>query len=486
MQGQVRAPEINQPGLDWLNVDAPLSLADVAGKLVILDFWTFCCINCMHILPTLARLEEAFPEELAVIGVHSPKFAAEKDLDNIRHAIARYDIRHPIAHDPGMVLWQQFAVRAWPTLVVIAPDGSVMGQIPGEPDPDKLHDFVADLLNQARDQGHLQPSPMNLSLEVGSPGRFAFPAKMCPIPGTDNWALADSGHHQIAILDGDGQEVRRIGSGTKGFDDGDGASATFNSPQGVTSDGQSIFVADTYNHALRRIDLADDSVTTLAGNGRRGPVLERPLPAPDAVLASPWDVLVDGDQLYFANAGTHQLGVYGLADGRVSLLAGNGHENIVDGPAQRAQLAQPSGLALSEDGETLYFADSETSALRALSLGDRQVSTLIGTGLFDFGHINGPADQARLQHALGIAVDGDNLIIADSYNGILRQFDGMKNAVSDLDDGSFTCLDDICIPGAEPAGVSMMPDGRILMVDTNNHRIVAYRPEDKTYATWAS
>lgn len=487
MSAPIRAPEIDLPGIAWFNTERPLSLRELRGKLVVLDFWTFCCINCMHILPILARLEEQFPEELAVVGIHSPKFEAERDSTNLRHAIARYGIKHPIAHDPAFQIWQQYAVRAWPTLVFIAPDGTLLGHAPGEPDPDKLVEMVEQIIAQASQAGDLQRSPLSLTTEPPATGRLSFPAKMKRLTGTAHWALADSGHHQIVIFDEDGEEIRRIGSGRMGFQDGSIEEATFNSPQGLSCAEQTIYVADTNNHAVRRVDLSAGTVETLAGTGRRGTMLGDSAPARQTALASPWDLVVEDDALYIANAGTHQLGVLDLRGGDVAALAGTGQENIVDGPASEAQLAQPSGLALDLTGRILYFADSETSSVRRLTLDEpRSVETIVGTGLFDFGDANGPFADAQLQHPLGLDLMDDALIVADSYNGKIRLLDLNAGTAGDFDDGSYTCTDQLCLPGAEPSGVTVAEDGRIFMVDTNNHRILVHDPASHTYRTWAS
>jgi thiol-disulfide isomerase/thioredoxin len=493
MNATVRAPEIDRPGLVWLNTAAPLSLDSLRGRLVILDFWTFCCINCIHVLPALRRVEERFPEEVVVIGVHSPKFAAEKDPENVARAVARYGVVHPVIHDPEFRLWRDYAVRAWPSLVFIDPAGREAGRHSGEADGDLLVQAVGNALAQYRENGLLSPAALMLQPVASDAGRLAFPGKIKPMPvanGTKAWVLADAGHHQIVVLDDTGAETARYGSGAPGFADGPAGEARFNGPQGLVAghgaDGRAaIFVADTGSHALRRIDLASGRVTTLAGNGRRGPVLGSADPAASSSLASPWDLELKGAELYFANAGTHQLGVLDLAANSVAALAGDGGESLADGAALAARLAQPSGLALDPDGDRLFFADSETSSVRALHLDDRRVETLVGTGLFDFGHANGPFASARLQHALGLCWWDGHLAVADSYNAAVRVLDLVARETRDLDDG-FDCHDPVCLPLGEPAGIWADGADRLLVADTNNHRILEYLPAERRYRTWAS
>ncbi len=491
MYGLVRAPEIDRAGLTWFNVNEPLTLSALSGRLVILDFWTFCCINCLHVVPTLRRLEEAFPDELVVIGVHSPKFSAEREPANLGHAIARCDVRHPVIHDPEMVLWDEYCVRAWPTLVLIGPDGRILGDITGEPDAQRLISGVGAMLHAWREQGLLSsPSPLPLALAEAAGGSLRYPGKIKPLRARDGsklWALADSGHHQIVVFDDHGSEVRRFGSGEPGFIDSDAETAAFCNPQGLICHCGAIYVADTGNHAIRRIDLCQGETVTLAGTGERGRALHSaPAAACETALASVWDLELAGDKVFFANAGTHQLGELNLEAMTVRSLAGTSGEDIVDGPAMDAQLAQPSGLALGFNRQTLYFADSETSAIRSLSLcASPHVETLVGSGLFDFGHANGCFGEARLQHPLGLVWCNGQIVVADSFNGRLRVLDLDRSEVRDLDEGGFDSEDDATLPAGEPAGVTADGPERLLVADTNNHRIVEIRPEQRTLRTWA-
>jgi hypothetical protein len=452
----------------------------------------------MHVLPSLRRVEEAFSDEVVVIGVHSPKFTAEQDPHNLAQAIARYGIRHPVAHDPDFVLWREYAVKAWPTLVFIGPGGRIIGQNAGEPDPDLLLDAVREVVERYRTDGVLTTAPLALTPVPQPTGRYRFPGKIKPLTARHGklWALADSGHNQVVVLDDAGRELSRYGSGVAGFADGDRETAQFNGPQGLVCEADRegnlvIYVADTGNHAIRRVDRASGAVTTLAGIGRRGGALGAAVPGRDAALASVWDLERKEDQIFFANAGTHQIGALDLVAGTVRVIAGSGGEDIVDGPATDAALAQPSGLAFNATQDRLFFADSETSSIRAVAFAGSitRVTTLVGTGLFDYGHKNGFFESARLQHPLGLtwtaAGGAGTLIVADSYNNMLRLLDLEHRQVRDFDTG-FECLDALCLPLAEPAGVWADDTTRLLVSDTNNHRILEYRINQASYSTWAA
>lgn len=486
MVGLTRAPEIGRTGLRWLNVDAPLSLPQLGGKLVVLDFSSYCCINCLHTFPTLRHVEERFPDELVVIGVHSPKFDAERDIDNLAHALARHDIRHPVIHDPDLVLWSEYCVRAWPTLVLIGPDGHILGQLAGEPDRRRLCGGIGCMLQAWRDDGLLNADRLALAPIDDAGGKLRFPGKIRAVPGLDGappmWAVADTGHHQVALFDDAGREVRRFGCGSAGFMDCGAEGSAFDGPQGlVAGPNGMLYVADTGNHAVRRIDLATGDVLTLAGTGRRGTALPTaPKPTHETDLASPWDLEIHGNRLFFANAGTHQLGEIDLAALTTRALAGSGAEDIADGPALHAQLAQPTGLALDDAGAMLYFVDSETSAVRRLSLsGMPLVTTLSGRGLFDFGHINGDFPLARFQHPMDLAWWNGDVVVADSYNGAIRVMDLSESRVRDLDLAA-----DSAAPTGEPTGIVAAGPDRLLVSDTNRHRVVEIIPSTRSARVW--
>lgn len=490
MFGLKPAPEINRPGFRWFNTERPLSLADLRGRLVVLDFWTACCVNCRHTLPTLRRIEDMFPDTVAVIGVNSPKYPAECDAESLRHAIARHNILHPVIHDPALELWRAYGVTAWPTLVFIDPQGRILGDLPGEPAGDRLVAGLGEMLRAWR--GMLPPPvgplPRRIPPAVGASLRFPSAIKLLPGRGkSKRWACADAGHHQIVLFDDAGQELQRIGCGLSGFVDLDAATSAFSQPQGLAAGPGCLFVADTGNHAIRRIDLETGKVSTIAGSGVRGGILRAPMAASEALLASVWDVEWSAGRLYFANAGTHQIGVIDVATGLLRPLAGSGQEDLVDGAGDQARLAQPTSLALAPCGSKLFFTDSEASAVRLLHLGPQpQVETLVGGGLFEFGYSDGPFSEARLQHCCGIALAGRHVIVADSYNSSLRCLDIGSRVVHELREDRWHWSNGVTLKGGELLGVAADGESRLLAADTNHHRIVEIELDRGRARTWAA
>ncbi|WP_232661951.1 NHL domain-containing thioredoxin family protein [Pseudonocardia sp. TRM90224] len=432
---RVRAPELK--GRRWLNTGGrELSLAELRGKIVLLDFWTFCCVNCLHVLDELRELEERFADVLVVVGVHSPKFVHEADPAAVEAAVERYAVHHPVLDDPELTTWDAYAARAWPTLVVIDPRGYVVAQMSGEGHAHGLSVLVEELLAEHGDTVRRGDGPYVAPPEPTTSLRF--PGKVVALPG-GTFLVSDTAHHQLVELEADlATERRRIGTGERGLVDG--AAARFAEPQGllVLPAGRAdydVVVADSVNHALRGVRLADGHVTTLAGTGTQ--LRERVEPGGTAAeLSTPWDVAWWGGRVVVAMAGSHQLWTFDPATGAVAVLAGTTNEGLRDGPVADAFFAQPSGLATSGDGanEVLWIADSETSALRSLEAAPAvgaAVTTAVGTGLFDFGFVDGT--DALLQHPLGVAALPDGSVaIADTYNGAVRRYDPQRRTVSTL------------------------------------------------------
>jgi thiol-disulfide isomerase/thioredoxin/DNA-binding beta-propeller fold protein YncE len=456
----------------WLNVAQPISLADLKGKIVLLDFWTYCCINCMHVIPDLKQLEAKYPKELVVIGIHSAKFQNEKETENIGNAIRRYGIGHPVANDSALEIWHAYDIHAWPTLVLIDPEGFIVGKVSGEGNYDMLDRSIAKLAEEFRAKGKLSEQPIAKLQQAAAPNAkspLLFPGKVLADTASKRLFIADSNHHRIVVTDLGGKVRAVIGSGKQGLQDGDFKTAEFNGPQGMALKGHLLYVADTLNHALRQIDLTAKTVTTLAGSGKQARGRSEGGVGREIDLNSPWDVIAVENRLFIAMAGSHQIWSYDLSSGRAQPFAGNGRENIQDGSAQEASLAQPSGLAT--DGQNLYVADAEVSALRSVSMESGGVQTLIGKGLFDFGDQDGPFAEARLQHPLAVTWDGAKLLVADTYNHRIKVIDlGKKTIVGVFGTGKPGKEDGRNASFNEPGGLSVA-GGKLYVADTNNHVI---------------
>ena len=421
--GRVRAPELRGAG-GWLNTDHPLALRDLRGRVVVLDFWTFCCINCLRVIEELRPLEERFGERLVVIGVHSPKFPHESDHAAVGRAVARHRITHPVLDDPELETWQQYGVRAWPTLVVIDPDGYVVAMASGEGNGPALAGVIEQLLDGRSD---LAVGPAFTPVALGSETTLAFPGKVAS-DGGSRLAVADTGDDRVLVCDLDGAILQEFGG--------------FQQPQGVRFDSGRLLVCNTVAGELVAISLTDGARSVLASG-----------------LRSPWDALVLADgRIAVAEAGLHRI-VAVEPGGAVDTLAGSRAEGLRDGPALGAHLAQPSGLTALAGG-AIAFADSEVSALRVLR--DGRVETLVGTGLFEWGTANGDRDTARLQHPLGVAaMPGGSIGVADTFNSLLRVWENGALRTVLLSE-----------PLDEPGGLDGLPDGRLVVADTNHHRVV--------------
>jgi DNA-binding beta-propeller fold protein YncE len=469
-RARVRAPEI-QGGRGWLNTDKPLSLAALKGKVVLLDFWTYGCINCIHIIPDLKKLEAKYANQLVVIGIHSAKFQNEKETENIRRIILRYEIEHPVYNDSEYAVWQSYGVRAWPTQVLIDPAGYVVGAASGEGNYEVIDQSVAKLVDEFRKRGELNEEPLKLVLERAKVGDLplAFPGKILADAATDRLFIADSNHNRIVVTKLDGTLVDTIGTGEASAADGEFAKASFYRPQGLALAGDSLYVADTENHLIRRINLKTRTVETIAGTGKQTREYFQTGPARQVALSSPWDLQLVGQTLYIAMAGPHQIWKLDLDKNTVSTFAGSGREARLDGSLQEAGFAQPSGMAVI--GQTLYVADSESNIIRAIDLSSGQVKTLVGGDLFEFGDVDGTGDDVRLQHPLGLLAYGDKVLIADTYNHKIKELDPKRQHVRGLfGSGKPGQADGVSPSFYEPGGLTLA-NGKLYVADTNNHAI---------------
>lgn len=427
----------------------------------------------------MRRLREQYPNELVIISVHSAKFPAEKITANIRAAVMRHGISHPVVNDHDFAIWQHYAVRAWPTVVLVDPQGKVVGQQSGEIEATALAQVIEKMIADFEQTGLLNRTPVvGLASESAQepPRLLDFPSKLIAAVG-DRLFVADTGHHRIleVQLSEDGRSgtvTRSFGTGEPGLKDGPSHEAQFHDPHGLALVENTLYVADTENHAIRAINLVWERVRTVAGTGVKGGSRRSPGDTPTTVdLRSPWALVPLGEALLIAMAGSHQIWVL-IKEEQIGVFAGNGAEALVDGPRDEASFNQPSDLALALGH--LFVADAEASAVRAISLGEApQVFTLVGQGLFEFGDIDGAGSAVRLQHPTGIAAADGLIYLADSYNHKIKTLDPRTGQVQSLigtgqpghGDGEFATAQLY-----EPEGLVVVK-GRIYIADTNNHQI---------------
>ncbi|MFD1824721.1 redoxin domain-containing protein [Mumia zhuanghuii] len=463
LKPRVRAPELR--GRGWLGTGGePLTLADLRGRFVILDFWTSGCVNCLHVLDEMRPLESTYADALVVVSVHSPKFAHEADADALAAAVARNGITHPVLDDPALTTWQAYTARAWPTLVLIDPEGYVIAQYAGEGHVHAIDALLARLVPEYEARGTLTRGRSPYVAPTPEPGDLRFPASVIRLP-SGSLLVADAGSGSLVELAADATTVLRR---YEGFREPNGLLVLPDELRDVL--GYDVVVADTVAHRLLGLNLADGALQVLAGDGRQWMQGDG-----TGSLSSPWDVAWWRDRVWIAMAGIHQLWTYDPMSGDVEIVAGTTNEGLVDGPLAEAWFAQPSRLA--PDGDTLWLADPETSALRRIveNGGALVAETVIGKGLFDFGFVDGPAGDALLQHPLGLAMLPDGSVgVADTYNGAVRRYDPATGEVS-------TLTADL----AEPSGL-LLDGADLLVVESAAHRLTRVPLGASARATGAS
>ena len=468
---RIHAPEFPS-NFEWLNIKGKLSLKELRGKIVLLDFWTYCCINCMHVIPDLLYLEEKYKDDaFIVLGVHSAKFTNEQDKLNIRQAILRYDIPHPIVVDEDHRIWQEYEIRAWPSMMMVDPEGFIIARIEGEGNREILDDYITAALDIYGKEGKLDNTPVEITPEIRTDNSPLFyPGKV--ISDSDNGLLyiADSNNNRILVTDKEGIVIHIIGEGSAGFKDGTFEIAEFNHPLGMALVNGKLLIADNENHAIREVNFLTRKVETIAGTGVQGRRINQNGKALETPLNSPWDLYYYDNYLYVAMAGPHQITRLSLDSGIIEPFAGSGREERRDGAANQAGFAQPSGL--TSDGKNLYVADSEISAVRSITLSESPtVSTLAGGDLFDFGDIDGEGDKARLQHPLGVYYHEGIVYLADTYNHKIKKINPETGEVTSYaGNGKPGFKDGKKAQFYEPSGMTIL-DGVMYIADTNNHRI---------------
>ncbi len=469
-------------GVDWLNVAAPLTLDQLKGKVVLLDFWTYGCINCMHMMPILNNLEAKFGDALAIIGVHSAKFANEGDTSNIRQVIERYGLKHPVINDKDFKVWAAYSpygVNAWPTFVLIDPRGNLLAVQPGEIPEESFDKVIGGMIAQFDKLGEIkrEPLPIKLESDAQPPAALSFPGKVTVDADGKRLFIADSSHNRLVIADLDTYTVQDvIGTGAAGLKDGSYSEATFSKPQGMALKGDILYVADTENHAIRAVDLTKKTVTTAAGTGKQGYSHDSGLPL-QTDLSSPWDITVgDKNNLYIAMAGDHQIWVLSLDINSVGPIVGTGAEGHSDGSLLSATLAQPSGLIWKDN--RIYFSDAESSTVRVADFNTNRVTTLAGTpkdDLFDFGDVDGKLGVSRLQHTLALTLDDKGkLLVADTYNSKIKFLNPVDQEITTLfglgGTGGFRDGNASEAQFDEPGGLAYNA-GKLYVADTNNDAI---------------
>lgn len=465
--------------LEWLNVPAPLTIDMLRGKIIILHFWTYGHVNCLHMLPVLRKIGQKYPDEVVIIGVHAPKFTNEGRNAQLRHALARYNVTHPVINDKALALWQAFQVQAWPTFGVIDPRGNLLAMQGAEIPFEGFDQLLSGMVHHFDALGELDRSPLpNPAVSTDDTEQvLRYPGKILIDAEGDRLFVADSGHHRIVVLDLNTYAVLDvIGSGQRGYEDASFAAAQFNSPQGMALKNGLLYIADAGNHAVRSVDFSTRTVRTLAGTGYLGlgiMTVGTKIREPRAFdLRSPWDVAAGaGDTLFIALAGTHQIAEINLQSRVMRVSVGNGYEGLRNDTLGTSALAQPSGLYF-ENG-LLYSVDSAASSIRVADFTNDTVRTLAGPiedNLFAFGNKDGQIGTSRLQHPMGITGDGDGLLyIVDTYNHALKSIDATTKTTTLIGSEAGYADGDAAVARFNAPGGVAYHAGKLYIADTNNH-----------------
>ena len=438
----------------------------------------------MHVLPQLRKLEEKYADILIVVGVHSAKFNAEKSSENVREAVRRYGIFHPVVNDADFEIWKSYAVRAWPTLIFLDPTGKVIGRHEGEFPVDVLDSVIAVMIEEHESSGLLKRGPFFVKPEKQAESQLSFPGKITADAEREWLVISDSNHRRLLLTDFDGEVEVIVGNGESPLAVGDclGVYAArkftdplFENPQGAVIDGNTLYVADAGTHTIVKVGLVSGQVDTIAGTGEQSLYRHQGGSAPKVPLNSPYDLSLNDGTLYIAMAGFHQLWTMDLDDRSVAPFAGDGGEDIVDGLKHEARIAQPYGIEVSNNA--VFFIDSETSAVRVAAIAEEgRVVTLVGTGLFDFGDHDAVGKDAQLQHPQGLAVHNDLIYVADSYNNKIKSIAigslQVKTIAGSGKQGDVDAYSSMA-QFSEPAGLVVVGD-RMFIADTNNHKIKVF------------
>jgi len=454
-------------GLEWFNVDGTVRLSEQRGKVVLIDFGSYCSIQCRHALRDLRRLAGRYRDQLVIIGVHTPRFRSELRRSHVQKAINRHSINFPVIHDTENRLGNLYCVRTLPTQVLIDQEGYIVGAVSGDGKAARLDQVIGGLVRTHTGSALSARHPIQLKSCPERKGVLCFPGRI--VAAGERVYIVDSGNHRILMTSSSGHVLRQYGGGEPGFVDGDGQAAAFNNPQGIAVDKDFLFVADEGNHAIRRVNLRTGEVVTIAGTGKQGGSLAGACNTPaTTALNSPADVVLHRGQLYIAMTGAHQIWRLSLLTNTLDVFSGSGREGLVDGAPGTAAFAQPTGLTVCDD--RLYTVDAIASAVRCVHPDTGYVTTLVGEGLFAFGETDGIGLAARLQYPLDIKADpAQNMLwVADTYNNKIRRIGVRTRHVSSV-------LLDRRLD--EPGGLAFSND-TLYIANTNAHEVLRLNPNN--------
>lgn len=420
------APEFDAT-MAWINT-SPMTLAGLRGHPVVLLFWNAGSAHCHNALHTIGALASRFRDSAAFVAIHVPKFDHERDGAVAWDVLQGEGAGLPLVNDGDWAAWQQYALSAWPTAVLLDAQGFIRERFVG----DRAIEGLLPALEAEIDANFLHsPGHVDVPRLDAADARGALLAPAGLVANASRLYIADTGHHRILECTHDGRVLRRIGTGNRDFVDGLADVAGFNAPRGLALLQDRLYVADTGNHAIRRINTRTGEVDTLVGNGRSGdPVAGAIRLSKEASLDRPWGLAVADNTLLVTLAASHQ--VWAIELGTVSLrhFSGSGRFGDDEGAATDATFAQPTGLVVM--GERAYVIDAASSALRELRMADGSVKNLFGRGLFEFGLKDGGARQALMQYPTALAPlpGGQGLWVADTGNGALRRWVSRNQALT--------------------------------------------------------
>lgn len=461
---------------EWFNTKEPISLLDLRGKIVLLHFWKYSSINSLHSLEELKRLETKWKKELVVIGIHTPKFSSEKNSESLKQAILRSEINHPIINDKDFSFSRQYNINSWPSFVLIDPNGKVFGVQEGEGVYEGFDKIIQEMYLEFKEKGfiNLEPvSKIDKKENTKTNSKLLYPAKLIVDDKGTELFVSDTNNNRILRIDIQKNKIIEIiGKGSTGYKDGKFKEAKFHYPQGLALHKDELYIADSKNHSIRVANLKTKMIQTIAGTGEQARTINVPGRGTQVAFNSPWDITILNTNLYITMRGAHQIWILNLKSLEAEVFAGNGSENIFDGNLSLASLAQPTSI--TRDEIKIYFLDSEVSALRSIGIKSSQtVKTIIGKGLFEFGDIDGLSPKARLQFPMGICYNSGKLYIADTFNHKIKQLDLDKNEISTLAGNGKIGSVNGTLPDSsffEPTGIAVYKN-LIYVADTNNHLI---------------